>query len=274
MDNRPIGVFDSGVGGITAVRELHKILPGEDIIYFGDTARVPYGTRSRETICKYATQIVRFLAAQDVKAMVAACGTISTNLSAEEIAAAAPGIPYFTVVEPSVAAAVDATRNKRIGVIATPATIRTSSFNRRITKLLPEAEILGIACPLLVPLVENGMTGFENKITRLTLEMYLNPMRDFGADALILGCTHYPLLLEIIGDMMPGVTLLDSGACAAKATKQALLQDDMLSEKDEGVTTYYVTDTVSNFAAVARNFLFENIESRSRHLPIEALDQY
>jgi len=274
MDKRPIGVFDSGVGGLTAVLELHKILPGEDIIYFGDTARVPYGTRSRETVCKYATQIVHFLASQKVKAMVVACGTISTNLSGAEITSAAPNIPHITLVDPSVQAALAATRTGRIGVMATPATIRTNTFNNCIAKSMPQAEVLGVACPLLVPLVENGMTNFENQITRLTLEMYLQPLRDFGVDTLILGCTHYPLLLNIVGDMMPGVTLIDSGACAARATKQALEQGNLLSKNQTGSTIYYMTDTINNFASVAKKFLFEDIEDQCHHILIEELDNF
>ena len=273
MDTRPIGVFDSGVGGLTTVRELHKILPGENIIYFGDTARVPYGTRSHETICKYATQIIRFFSSREVKAIVSACGTISTNLSATEFSSAAGDIPYFTILQPSVDAAVTATRNKRIGVIATPASIRTGAFEARINALIPGAEVIGVPCPLLVPLVENGMTGLDNKITRLTLEMYLEPVLKLGADTLILGCTHYPLLTDIIADIMPGVTLLDSGACAAKATKAALEHDGKLC-KGVGSTTYYVTDTVSNFVSVANNFMFEDIAEQVRHISIEAIDQY
>jgi glutamate racemase len=274
MDNRPIGVFDSGVGGLTAVRELHRILPGEDIVYFGDTARVPYGTRSSGTIRLFARQIVRFLGTRDVKAMVVACGTISTNLSDRDEAVSSLGVPYLTVVDPTVKNAAAKTKTGRIGVIATPATIRTGAFDRALRGLLPGAEVFPQACPLLVPLVENGLTGFNNQITRLTLEMYLRPVLEQSIDTLILGCTHYPLLYDIIGDIAgPDIALVDAGASVAGEMKRLLDETGMHSGSAQGHTAYYVTDTVGNFVSVAKNFLFESIEKDSRHVDLEMIER-
>jgi glutamate racemase len=263
-----IGVFDSGVGGLTAVKELHKILPGEDIIYFGDIGRVPYGSRSRETLRTYTAQIIGFLRGQKVKAFVVACGSISSNLAEEVLA---EDIPYVTVLDPAVRKAAALTKNNRVAVIATAATIRTGMFESCLQELNPGIRSLGQPCPLLVPLIENGLVNFDNQITRLTLEMYLEPVKDFGADTLILGCTHYPLISDIISDMMKCLTLIDTGACVAHEIKSMI---DISGKNSGGATTYYVTDSISGFASNAKIFLGEDITGKCIQIGLDTIGGY
>ena len=214
MDNRPIGVFDSGLGGLTGVRELRKRLPHEEIIYFGDTGRVPYGSRSPETILQYARQDVAFLLSKDVKCIMAACGTVSSTYPAAE--AARLPVPYLGVVDAAAREAAFSTRNRRIGVIGTAATIRSRSYEKLLRQLVPGVEITARACPLFVPLVEAGYVDHSEEsrqqVTKLVIAQYLTEVRDAGVDTLILGCTHYPLLKPMIGRFMgEDVTLVDSG---------------------------------------------------------------
>ena len=243
MDTRPIGVFDSGLGGLTAVRELRRVLPGEDIVYFGDTGRVPYGSRTRETIIQYARQDIRFLLGQDVKFIIAACGTVSSTFPPEE--AARLPVPYTGVVGAASRAAAAATRNR--------------SYAAVIRDMLPDVEITAKACPLFVPLVENGYVQDGNPVTRLVIEEYLAPVRASGVDTLILGCTHYPLLKKMIGDYMgPEVTLIDSGKATAEAAAAALADLDLLNGHAEGGSArYFVSDTPDDFAEQEMLFLGE-----------------
>ena len=190
MDPRPIGVFDSGLGGLTAVRQLRRVLPGEDIVYFGDTGRVPYGSRGRDIIVQYARQDIRFLLQQDVKFIIAACGTVSSTYPPEE--AAKLPVPFTGVVGATARAAVDATRNKKVGIIGTAATVRSGSYAAVIRDMMPEVEIFARACPMFVPLVENGYFNDGNPVTKLIIAEYLQELKDAGVDTLILGCTHYP----------------------------------------------------------------------------------
>ena len=194
MDNRPIGVFDSGLGGLTSVRELRRLLPGEDIVYFGDTGRVPYGSRSHETILQYARQDIAFLLSQNVKCIMAACGTVSSTYPPEE--AAKLPVPYMGVVSSAARRAARATRSRKIGVIGTSATIRSHSYELMLRRLVPGAEITARACPLFVSLVENGYVDGSapdrQQVTKLVIAQYLKEVRDAGVDTLILGCTHYP----------------------------------------------------------------------------------
>lgn len=273
MDARPIGVFDSGVGGLTAVKELHKILPNEDIIYFGDTGRVPYGTRSRRTIQKYAEQDIRYLLGLGVKAVLAACGTVSTNFTEEQARSLGVEVPYTGVVPPAAADAAAATRGGRIGVIATPASIRTGAYQAELARIAPRAQVFAGACPLFVPLVENGMTARGDRITRLAAEMYLAPLAEQKIDTLILGCTHYPMLRDIIGDVLgPDVALIDSGASAAHHVRDMLERLDLLcGNKKPGSTRYHVTDTVEGFAQVAGCFLFEDVERFTEFVDLDSL---
>ena len=220
MDNRPIGVFDSGLGGLTAVKELEKVLPGESVIYFGDTGRVPYGTRSRETVRRYARQDMAFLTRHDVKAVLAACGTVSST--AGDIGAALP-VPYFDVLNPTARAAAKRTRRGVVGVIGTNATIHSGSYTKA---LLPGLKVFCQACPLFVPLVESGFVEPEEEITYLAAKRYLEPLRQAGVDVLILGCTHYPIISKAIGRVMgEGVELVDSGREAALALAEELVND-------------------------------------------------
>ncbi len=253
MDKRPIGVFDSGLGGLTAVRELRKVLPEEDIIYFGDTGRVPYGSRSREIILQYARQDIAFLLSKNVKYIMAACGTVSSILP-PSLSSRLP-VPYTGVLEAAARSAARATACRRIGVIGTAATIRSGSYYRLLKQLLPDAEIFTRACPMFVPLVENGYLGRENPITTAIAEEYLADIRSAGVDVLILGCTHYPLIADVIGKVMgPGVTLIDPGRETADATRAALAARGLLGGQG-GQARYFVSDSTEGFVAVADTFL-------------------
>lgn len=271
MDNRPIGVFDSGLGGLTVVRQLLRELPGEDIVYFGDTGRVPYGNRSREIIEKYARQDCRFLMGMDVKMIIAACGTVSS--SAPHVLGEL-GLPAIGVVEPTADAAVAATRNKRIGVIGTAATIRSGAFLDRIHRADPSIQVLAEACPLFVPLVESGWIGREDPVTRPAVERYLRPLRDAGIDTLILGCTHFPLLEPLIADYLgEGVTLIDAGQQAAMACARRLRADDALNlTRKAGECRYFVSDQPEGFSRVAAMFLGREVEAAVELVDIDCID--
>ena len=253
--NAPIGVFDSGVGGLTAVRELRRLLPDEDIVYFGDTGRVPYGTRGVDTIVRYAKQDVAFLLRRGVKFIMAACGTVSSTLP-DDWAASLP-VGYTGVVEATAAAAAKASRTGRIGVIGTPATIRSGSYERALRAARPDVQITAAACPLFVPLVENGYVGEDNEVTRLVAQDYLAPVRAAGVDTLILGCTHYPLIAPVIAQVMgPGVTLVNSGREAALRARDMLAGAGLLREQSRaGAASFFVTDSAEGFASAAALFL-------------------
>ena len=256
MDTRPIGVFDSGLGGLTTVRELRRIMPFEDIVYFGDTGRVPYGTRSREIIRKYAAQDIRFLLSKNVKMVVVACNTATAALAGEPVPLP---VPMVEAIAPAVQAAARATRSGRISVIGTTATVRSGAYERAFQALDPEIAVFASACPLFVPLVENGFTGRSDPVARLVAEQYLEPVRAHGADTLILGCTHYPILRELISDLMgPDVTLIDSGAEAARAASAALEREGMENGSGRpGSCRCYVSDSAECFEHSARPILGE-----------------
>ena len=260
VDNRPIGVFDSGLGGLTAVRELQRLLPGEDIIYFGDTGRVPYGGRSKDTIIRYARQDVAFLRTFDLKAIVIACGTVSTT--ALDVLTAENDIPVWGVVEPAARAAAQATRNGKVGLIGTQATIRSGAYERRIAQGAPQIRVMAAACPLFVPLVENGRFRRGDIVAETVVGEYLEPFRAAGVDTLVLGCTHYPLLTEIIGDYMgPEVTLIDVGRTCADAVARHLTDMDALSGPGRtGESRYYVSDSAEDFSRLASVFLRRDVE--------------
>jgi len=266
MDNRPIGVFDSGLGGLTAVREILDILPSENIIYFGDTSRVPYGGRSPEVILKYARQDVHFLRSFDVKAILVACGTVSSNalprLMAEN------DLPMWGVVEPACRRALELTKNGRVGVIATAATIRSGAYERIIRQLNSSAEVLSRACPLFVPLVENGRFHPGDCVIETVAREYLQELKDAGIDTLILGCTHYPLLTEVIAGIMGnGVALINTGAEAARQLKETLTASGDLAEGG-GSVVLYTSDAPAGFATLAGQFLQQNVDD-VRHVNIE-----
>ena len=269
MDTRPIGVFDSGMGGLTAVRQMIRLLPGEDIVYFGDTGRVPYGGRSVETIVHYARQDVAFLRSFDLKAIVIACGTVSTT--ALHLLKLENAIPILGVVQPAADAAAKATKSGNIGVIGTKATIRSGAYEASIRALLPAARLMAKACPLLVPLVEDGRVRRGDPVTERVVEEYLSPVRAAGVDTLVLGCTHYPLLRDVIADYMgAGVTLIDTGEEAARAAAELLLRQDRLNAADRaGVRRYYASDSAEDFAATASLYLGSDISGRVERVAIE-----
>lgn len=250
---RPIGVFDSGVGGLTTVRELTRLLPGEDIIYLGDTARVPYGTKSRETIKRYAKQDFEFLKRFDVKLIVAACGTVSSTVEPGELG---QGL-YTGVIEPAVEAAVRTTVSKRIGIIGTSATIRSGSYSSLIKRELPGAVVVEKACPMFVPLVENGYTSRDCLPCVEIAREYLLPLKEAGVDTLILGCTHYPIISNVISMIMGSeVKLISSGGEAGRRAVRLLSESSLLSDKREGGrVTLYCTDSPELFRENARHFL-------------------
>lgn len=268
MDNRCIGVFDSGLGGLTAVKQIMNELPDERIIYFGDTGRVPYGTRSRETILKYTRGDIRFLKTFGVKMIVIACGTASS--------AALPAIkdefdiPIIGVIDAAVYAAVRATRNKKIGVIGTAGTIKSREYEKQIKAYDSQMQPFTKACPLFVPLVENG--HFDTEVARLVVAEYLEEIRDAGVDTLILGCTHYPLLKKVISEYMGSeVTLINSGAEAAIYLKKKLTNENMLHDgKTESERyRYYVSDDVSSFEELGGIFLEREINGQVERVDIE-----
>lgn len=268
MDERAIGVFDSGLGGLTAVREIRRSLPRENIIYFGDTARVPYGSRSPETLLRYARQDTRFLRSFDLKAMVVACGTVSTTalpqLRREN------DIPVLGVVEPACRAAASATRNGRVGLIATAASIRSGAYERTLAELDGRIQVRGKACPLFVPLVENGRVHPNDIVIETVTREYLQELKDWGADTLILGCTHYPLLTEVIGAFMgKDVRLINSGAAVAETLKRELEERALTAPERVGDAWFYASDRVQNFEELAELFLAEKLPHGAEKVDIE-----
>lgn len=268
MDNRPIGVFDSGVGGISVMREIMALLPREDIVYFGDTGRVPYGGRSRETIVSYAVQDINYLLSHDVKMIVAACGTVSSTLPAA-VYDKLP-VPYLNIINSSVQTACALSQNGRIGVIATAATIRTNAFGRSIRSVRPEFHVFGAACPLFVPLVENGHVSENDEITALAAKLYLEPLKAQKIDTLILGCTHYPMLYDIINrELSYSVTLIDPGHETAKAVQSYLTVNSLLCESEApGRHSYFMTDSAEDFCSVASVFLSADIRESATQVSI------
>lgn len=256
MDSRSIGVFDSGLGGLTAVRQLRQLMPSENIIYFGDTARVPYGNRSKETLLRYARQDLRFLSSFDLKAVVIACGTVSTNCL-EELRAGST-VPVTGVVEPAVERAAALTRSGKIGLAATRASVASGAYERAFRRLDPALEVHALACPLFVPLVEEGRCRPGDTVIETVAEEYLAPLREAGVDTLVLGCTHYPLLSEIIGSVMgQEVSLVDVGAEAARACRHRLAAGNALADRKSGSARFYTSDRAVNFQRLAALFLGE-----------------
>jgi len=261
MNNAAIGVFDSGVGGLTCVEEIMKLMPHENIVYLGDTARVPYGTRSKETIIRYAKQDIAFLEQHNVKMILVACGTVSSVLPNVEHN---NKIEVSGVVKPTVHAACSATRNNRIGIIATSATIKSGSYGKVIRGISPEVKVIGKACPMFVPLVENGYTSPECPPAVYFAEEYLECMKNEGVDTLILGCTHYPHLSDVISKIMgDGVKLISSGAELAKYALKTMTYNDQLADREEpGSLELYCTDSEELFAENVEKFLGKNINAK------------
>jgi glutamate racemase len=248
---KAIGIFDSGIGGLTVLKEVVAKLPNENIIYLGDTARVPYGIRSAETVTRYSFENTRFLLSQEIKMLVVACNTASA-VSLDAVKKAFP-LPVIGVLEPGARAAVAATKSGKVGVIGTEATIASGAYEKAIKRLAPEVEVHSIACPLFVPLAEEGWT--DNDVAALTAEKYLAPLRGKGIDALVLGCTHYPLLKAVIGKVVgPEITLIDSATETAKEVAVVLEQLNWKG-RGEGIRKFYVTDTPARFEKIGKRFL-------------------
>jgi glutamate racemase len=259
MNSSPIGVFDSGLGGLTAVKRLAQLLPHEEIIYLGDTGRVPYGSRSRDTIIKYAREDARFLLSHGIKAMIVACNTVSS--SALDVIAPEIAVPVFGVVEPPSARAASLTKNGKIGVIGTAATVRSGAYAAAIVRIDAKLEVTSAACPLFVPLAENGRVSADDIAVTAIARDYLRPIIDSGADTVILGCTHYPLLAAAISRVLGGgVTLVDSGAVTAEFVAERLRSASLLTDRTgPGRRRYFVTDSAEDFAAQGSVFLEADI---------------
>lgn len=256
VSEAPIGVFDSGVGGMTVVREIMRQMPNEKIIYFGDTARVPYGNKSKETVTRFSKQIARFLQTHHVKTIVVACNTASAY-AIEELEAELD-VPVIGVVKPGAKMAADITRNGKIGVIATEGTIGSGLYTKYIKSLREDAVIYGKACPLFVPLVEEGL--WEDPVTVEIARRYLNELIDLDIDTLILGCTHYPLIRSTIGKVMgEGVTLVNPAYETAIALKQLLAEKGMLNEVAPPLGSnpyqFYVSDGAEKFKQFANSII-------------------
>ncbi len=252
MDNRPIGVFDSGVGGLTVVRELKKELPGESVVYFGDLARLPYGSKSKENIITYSRQIIRFLQQQNVKAVIIACGTASAN--ALPTVKGEFELPIMGVVEPGARAAVAATKNGRIGIIGTLATVRSGEYPRLIGEMVPQDQVFSKACPLFVPLAEEEHPDCD--VAAEVAELYLSELKAQNVDTLVLGCTHYPLLSDIIArEMGGGVKLVNPSHAAVLEAKAFLRKRGLLSDAKQGSCRFYVTDNTEHFENLAMRIL-------------------
>jgi len=268
MKNKAIGVFDSGLGGLTAVKELIKCLPNENIVYFGDTGRVPYGTRSKETIIKYAAQDARFLLNHNVKMIIAACGTVSSVASSlgEELP-----VKFSGVLEPTALACAKATKTGSVAVLGTSATINSHSYKKLLEQISPDIKVYEQDCPLFVPLVENGFTDKDDIIVKSVVERYVSQFKNTDVDTVILGCTHYPLIKAAIGEVVgENVKLIDSGRETALYTKKLLKENNLLSEsKSEGEREFYVSDTPHNFEAVAGRFLGRDMKRTATRIDIE-----
>ncbi|MBX5482627.1 MAG: glutamate racemase [Myxococcaceae bacterium] len=258
-DRRPIGVFDSGVGGLTVLRALMERLPHEATVYLGDTARVPYGTKSAEVVTRYSLANARFLLARDVKLLVIACNTASA-VGLEALAQQLP-IPVLGVIEPGAKVAAARTRTGRVGVIGTPGTVRSGAYARALKRARADLVVTSRACPLFVPLAEEGWTTGE--VPRLVARQYLSELATTGVDTLVLGCTHYPLLQGVIAEVMgDGVTLVDSAAAVAEAAEAVLQERGLLAAKaaTPPAHAYFVTDTPDRFLEVAGRFLGRPVE--------------
>ena len=262
----PIGVFDSGLGGLTVLRAIRERLPAESTVYLGDTARVPYGPKAAETIRRYAVEATDFLVAKGVKAIVVACNT-ATARALPEVEARAR-VPVLGVVEPGGRAAVKASRGGRIGVIGTRGTMSSRAYNVVIHEHRPDALVFEQACPLFVPLVEEGWT--DDEVTRLAAERYLAPLLEQGIDTLVLACTHYPLLKPLLARVVgPDVTLIDSAESTAVALEDLLNSSSIASTSETAtVGRYYVTDEAARFDLLARRLLGEEVD----HLEMVSVD--
>lgn len=265
MDNRPIGVFDSGLGGLTSVQELHRQLPEEKVIYYGDTARTPYGSKSPETIIKFATQIVDYLVARNTKMIIIACNTV-TALALDSLRERYPAIPIIGVIEPTVKKVVgDGVR--KVGVIATKATIGSDVYGKELRAMSPGIDVHSAACPAIVPLVEEGLT--DTDIMELTVRHYMDDfVKEGGFSDLILGCTHYPLVTKHLKKLYPDLHLYSSSAEVIREAAAILKEKDMLASGSEFTDRYYASDMSDNFIAMT-DMLFADTDFKIHLLKLE-----
>lgn len=259
--NTPIGVFDSGVGGLTVAKEIMRQLPNESLVYFGDTARVPYGSKSKKTVCKYSRQIANFLLTQNVKAIVIACNTASA-LAREELEEMVD-IPVIDVVQPGAKMAAECTKNNNIGILGTESTVKSGIYEEYLHKMNPDITVVSKACPLFVPLVEEGL--IEDRITEDIVGRYLHDMKEYAIDALVLGCTHYPLLRGVIGrEMGDEVKLVNPAYETAKSLKEMLREKNLLAPASaKAKHHYYVSDGVEKFISFADSVLPCHVDKTS-----------
>ena len=256
--NKPIGVFDSGVGGLTVVKALAERLPRENLVYFGDTARVPYGGKSASTIARYANEIISFLLAADVKALVIACNSISA-VAAEDIRRDLAGMPVLDVITAGAKTAAAKTRNKRVGVVGTIATVDSQAYPQKIKAIDPDVAVSSAACPLFVPLVEEGWV--DDEVTAMVARRYLDPVAAQGVDTLVLGCTHYPLLRPLLQRLYPGLGIVDSAVATAQETFEKLQKAGLLNDgtQETGRRRFVVSDRPQRFRETAELFLGESL---------------
>jgi glutamate racemase len=259
--DNPIGVFDSGIGGLTVLQKIIEVLPRENTVYLGDTARAPYGTKSTETVLRYSFENTEFLIEKDVKLVVVACNT-STAVALDQLRDKLE-VPIIGVIQPGVKRALNASKKKKVGVIGTEATIQSGAYTRALRAEDPGVEVYSRACPLFVPLAEEGWT--DNAVVEMTVKAYLGSLRQSGIDTLILGCTHYPLLKKAIRKFMgSGVTLVDSAEEVAKIVGALLKKTSLARKTGKGTHSFFVTDTPDRFVKVGRRFLGEKVESAVR----------
>ncbi|MGC9512203.1 MAG: glutamate racemase [Fidelibacterota bacterium] len=267
----PVGIFDSGLGGLTVYRQIRTLLPSENIIYLGDTARVPYGSKSTDTIRDFAIQITRFLLDQPVKAIVVACNTASSL--ALDAVRSLTDLPVVNVIDPGVQEAVNATHNGHVAVIGTTATIESGAYAARVQAMNPDIQIHAAACPLFVPLVEEGWE--DHPVTQQIAREYLDPLVQENIDTLILGCTHYPILKPALKKILPShITIVDSSRVVARTLKEALTFHDVLhAQTNPGTDLFYVTDFPRKFKAISSRFLGYEPDHVQK-IPIETLNRY
>lgn len=256
-----IGVFDSGIGGLTVLHQIIEVLPRENTVYLGDTARAPYGTKSVETVLRYSFENSEFLVDKGVKLVVVACNT-STAIALRQLKMDL-SVPVIGVIDPGVRRAIGSTQSKRVGVIGTEATIQSGAYTRALKTVDPEIEVYSRACPLFVPLVEEGWT--DNEVVEMTVKTYLGSLKQSGIDTLILGCTHYPLLKKAIRKFIgSGVRLVDSAEETAKEVESVLKKTAIAKKSGKGTHSFFVTDAPDRFIKVGRRFLGEKVESAVR----------
>ena len=267
MDLRPIGIFDSGLGGLTAVRALISAAPWENFIYLGDTANAPYGDKTADQLIELSRRNIRFLRAHNIKALLVACNTSTAN-AMDAMVGENPDLPIVAVIAPAAEAAVKATRTGKIGVLATAATVRSGAYERAIRQLLPAAEVTAVACPKLVPLIESGHTTPDDPDLTAAVGEYTAKLLSAGVDTVVLGCTHYPIVRQAIGNCLgPDVALVDSGAVSVSALLQALEEHGAMGDKEKpGSHSFYCTAGREMFTKVGSAFLGWDMSGRTEEV--------